>query len=241
MLRFVRSTRTQAWTLAVGLAPLLLVSGDPGARQVAHAQTGFSISWPQCKQGYPPAPFAVAIVGVNHGRPFSQNPCLASEYAWARSGGHQPGLYLNLQFGRSAVGPRRCGPDDTPCLAYNYGYNAAQLSFAYAEIQGVDAASWWLDIEMANPWSKAPNHNVAIIQGAAEYLRGRQRKVGVYSTPRIWREVTMDWRGGLAVWLGGADRLPAAARRCGAERSFGGGELQLIQYRSGKFDGIYLC
>src|SRR6185312_10468487 len=48
----------------------------------APAAQGFDISFPQC--GSPePAPSAFAVVGVNGGRAFTANPCLARQYVWA--------------------------------------------------------------------------------------------------------------------------------------------------------------
>src|SRR5439155_7250878 len=44
--------------------------------------TGYDVSYPQCSSTLPKSP-TFGIVGVNGGRAYATNACLASEYAWA--------------------------------------------------------------------------------------------------------------------------------------------------------------
>src|SRR5260370_42162544 len=57
--------------------------------------TGYVISSPQC----PPKPTAgdFGIIGVNDGRPFTRNPCLAGEVSLAPTT-TIPSLYINTAF-----------------------------------------------------------------------------------------------------------------------------------------------
>jgi hypothetical protein len=59
----------------------LSVSPDATSRTTPSA-LGFDISSPQCG-GPEPSAQAFAVVGVNAGRAFSANPCLARQYVWA--------------------------------------------------------------------------------------------------------------------------------------------------------------
>ncbi len=44
---------------------------------------GYDVSWPQCGGGPLPVDGDLGIVGVNGGKPFEDNPCLAPQYRWA--------------------------------------------------------------------------------------------------------------------------------------------------------------
>ena len=47
-------------------------------------QVGMDVSWPQCGKTLPTTP-AFGIIGVNGGTAANQNPCLATQLAWAKS------------------------------------------------------------------------------------------------------------------------------------------------------------
>jgi hypothetical protein len=208
---------------------------------------GYDIAWPQCNKTYPTNP-AFAVVGVSDGRAFSDNPCFAAEYSWATAAPRAPGVYMNTANpGASSTrwtlqGPKSCGgaSDDVGC-AYNYGWNAAAHAFAYAAAQGVDASSWWIDVETLNTWSTNTATNNADIRGMLEYLQGVGRDVGVYSTASQWAQIT----GGLALdvpnWLAGATSASQAVSWCSAQHSFTGGRVTMVQYPSGLFDGDAFC
>src|SRR5688500_12326059 len=138
-------------------------------------RVGYDVSWPQCDDELPES-FAFAIVGVNGGRPFSQNDCLIEQLEWA---GQDADFYLNTANPGPAISsfwptgqdePRPCDTgrepgDDTHDCSYLYGWNAA--ADAYARVREVfiglhwadedderipGAATWWLDVETANSW-----------------------------------------------------------------------------------------
>src|SRR5687768_4168188 len=56
------------------------------------ATRGYDISYPQCGSPYPANPL-FAIVGINGGKVFSGNPCLASQLAWGGDAAAE--LYVN--------------------------------------------------------------------------------------------------------------------------------------------------
>ncbi|MDE2281571.1 MAG: hypothetical protein KGJ92_02215, partial [Actinomycetales bacterium] len=62
---------------------------------VSPASVGYDISFPQCG-GTLPTGMGFGIVGVNDGRPYTTNPCLATEIQWATSSlAATPQFYVN--------------------------------------------------------------------------------------------------------------------------------------------------
>ncbi|MCA1554738.1 MAG: hypothetical protein LC737_10200, partial [Chloroflexi bacterium] len=122
---------------------------------------GYDISFPQCERGYPSQSFGFGVVGVTHGHAFTYNGCLRDAFRWAQQGtSAPPSLYMNLNYAvgwsaaRGLSGPKgNCERSYAECIAYNYGYNAAQDAFTYAARQGATAQTWWVDVETMNTWS----------------------------------------------------------------------------------------
>lgn len=211
--------------------------------------TGYDISWPQCDTASPALNvYRFGVVGVTSGHAFRNNPCFASQYAWATRTPSPDSVYLNLNedIGTTAAygdaGPYGACAPDTPCHALNYGYNAASSAYTYATQQAPTfvATLWWLDIETENSWSETDlSRNQAIIQGALRFLQvERHFAVGIYSTAPMWREITGSWQNGLPAWVGGGTKSDAKAL-CGA--GFTGGPVYLVQYADGGYDGDYAC
>lgn len=213
--------------------------------------TGYDISFPQCGAAYPASP-AFGIVGVNDGVPYSQNPCLASEYAWASAAPVAPAFYVNISDPGSGApqwnhgGPRSCGgsSDDIGC-AYDFGWTAADQSLTYAVDQTGSPAPhrWWLDVETANTWSPNTAANTAVIHGALDRLTGAAAvtAAGVYSTRYQWNIITGTPSGLQAVpdWVPGASSSAEAATYCA--QSFTGGPVLLFQYPAHGYDGDSVC
>lgn len=211
--------------------------------------SGYDISWPQCNNLYPANP-AFGIVSASNGLAYSDNPCLASEYAWAAGAARAPGFYMNTADPGSqslhwtTPGPKACGgsSDDLGC-AYNYGWNAADYAFAYAANQttGSPTAAWWLDIETSNTWSTNTAANNSDINGMIDYFHAKFLTVGVYSTRFQWTQIT----GGLTLavpnWVAGATSSSQAASWCSGGYSFTGGPVTVVQYPAGSFDGDVAC
>ena len=150
---------------------------------------------------FPAESFGFAIVGVTGGKAFVDNKRLSAGYAWTQFASHTAAtVYMNLNapYGSTVEGhvgsPKACsgtktGAEPTACQGYNYGYQAADHSYRYAQERGVQSALWWLDIEEANSWSKDTAVNAATIQGAIDYLNTKSIRVGIYSMPRMWRTI----------------------------------------------------
>lgn len=224
------------------------------AKPYTTASFGYDISSPQCKNAFPSAAHAFVVIGVNSGRTFRPNNCFATEYDWAaKTSGLTPSIYMNLSYpaGSTALnaldGPAgHCAAADSSCKAYNYGYNAAKYSFDYAGKR--TALVWWLDIELSNTWSARTSLNSRVIQGAVDFFQNKGIVVGAYSSVTQWSKIAgaafkpkLASQPAFANWVFGAKSLAQAPSFCGADHAFGGGNVWLAQYPSGRFDGNYVC
>ena len=239
-----------AAVILVVAAGLIMHTGASATQTVnpyPAGQRGWDISFPQCNYGLPDEYRGFTIVGVNHGRPFTENQCLLTEYSWATLAPMAPSLYINISGAlganadRGNTGPLgTCEPEDTPCIAYNYGFNAAWDAYDHATSIGVSSQYWWLDVETANSWWADTSYNALSIQGAAEFLLLAGKSVGVYSTSYQWSIIAGSYRPGLPVWYATATGYAGAAAYCDDDYDFAGGGVWLVQYY-GEFDENYVC
>jgi hypothetical protein len=228
---------------------------------------GYDVSYPQCGGGLPMGA-TFGVVGVDGGRPYDANPCLPEQISWALGSGRpsyyvntaNPGPRLSSYWPVGQASPRQCtrtSPDSTGC-AYDYGWNAANDSYARAAAAAaavgapdVRASTWWLDVETSNTWeaveygetSKYHANDTAVLEGARAYLRGRGiRVVGVYSTAHQWERITGGARLGKApVWYAGLGGATSAAKRCSPAYSFTGGPVRRTQFLRDGFDANHAC
>ena len=149
--------------------------------------SGYDVSFPQCGQSLSQATVGFAIIGVNHGRPLTQNPCFATQWQWAqRYDGvavyvnmSDPGTGTAIQRGKKIV-------DD--------------LAWRLPSLQIPTGTPVWLDIERDNSWTST-DRSVKVIQTVAEGLAAIGYPVGVYSTPVHWLQITFSTRVELPVWV----------------------------------------
>ncbi|HEU5033249.1 MAG TPA: hypothetical protein VFT62_00665 [Mycobacteriales bacterium] len=148
---------------------------------------GIDVSWPQCGNGgLPDLQTGFVAVGVNNGRPFTTNPCLADQVAYAKS--HTGyAAYLNIDAPR--VG------DPTA-----YGRKAAVDGLARARAAGLHTAVLWLDVEVVNHWAD-PATNIAVISGAVRALEAHHVTAGIYSSQPMWQQITGGVDPRTPVWL----------------------------------------
>jgi hypothetical protein len=222
---------------------------------------GFDISYPQCGKPYPRNP-AFGIVGVNGGKVFSVNPCLAGQIAWG--GGTRTELYINTGnpgpelstfWPSGQTVPRVCDandPDTADC-AFDYGWNAAKHSFetaqtAYQQLgltASPAATTWWLDVETSNTWRTDAALNNAALEGEVAYLRdvAGVTKLGFYSTTVQWNAITGGTKAFAPApsWGAGAPTEKVAKQHCTSTAGFTGGRLALVQYPYQGFDANVRC
>jgi hypothetical protein len=214
---------------AAALGAAVLAAGV-GSAAFALGRYGNDISWPQCGGAFP-AKAGFGIIGVNGGRPFTQNPCLAAEWRWALTNKGAPAYYMNLS---------NPGTSDPA----GYGAQAAAYALSYASTQtGASSAVshvWWIDVETANTWSSSQAANAAVVQGALSYLKQHTSKsVGIYSTGYQWGVITGGVHLGAPVWAAGASSAASAPSMCGT--GFTGRPVKVVQYPAGAYDGDYRC
>jgi hypothetical protein len=271
---------------AMPLAPV------PSPLRFPAGSLGYDINWPQCVgptssstvplPGPPDYPsgsvdYTVAVVGVDGWAVGSPNPCLKAEVAWAAKANKPAGAPYDLYMFLNSPSPSDTIDEEGPagtcadagtrrasCLAYNYGYNSAELAKQYASSEGASSPMWWLDIEndlCGQYWSCDPRLNALTIQGSIDYLHAQKLTVGIYSTVVQWRGIT----GGyvptgpqIPIWVAGAlwtsppyparfGYLPPSrlAPYCGPKYAFAGGSTWLLQETPGPnnypFDPDYAC
>jgi hypothetical protein len=236
------------------------------ARTVSVSTPGYDVSYPQCQTTLPAGSFGV--VGVDGGRPYDVNACLAAEIASAATHGPpayyvnaaNPGPAMSTHWPAGQSSPRVCAPStlDSSGCSYDYGVNAAADSYARAAAAAtsvgaaaVSGATWWLDAETGNTWESLEfgqtaasyANDTAALTGMRDYLRGQGvRTVGVYSTAHQWGQITGRASLGRApVWYAGLGGPSSAAAHCGPAFSFTGGPVRLTQYAKGGFDADNAC
>jgi major membrane immunogen (membrane-anchored lipoprotein) len=191
------------------------------ATPIPPTSIGYDISFPQCSEAVPPSP-GFGIVGVNAGHPFSVNPCLARELAWAQGAVNpNPGFYANADnpgpsfatnWPTSQQTPKVCSGADSVACSYDYGWNAARLAFANAvgaersngsssPSAAAVAAPWWLDVETGNKWqtielgrsAATGRYDEMAIEGMiASFTAIGVTKLGIYSTSQQWGVITVS-------------------------------------------------
>ena len=224
--------------------------------------TGYDISWPECGGAMPPSS-QISIVGVDDGHPFSQNPCLQQEAAWASTAAQRAQyMVVDSPVGWTSAhvlqyayhGPAGdCGDTDYACQSFNWGYNAAYADVQYADSQGATSRQWWLDVELptstsidpsgaqcytANFWICDPKLNSIVVIAAAAALEAQGKQVGVYSTKSQWKAITGGLPLGLPIWIAGYDN-PAPTYCDPANAStywFAFGRPELVQSLPAAFD-----
>ncbi len=206
-------------------------------------QTGYDISYPQCGGTTPPGSFG--IVGVNGGRPFTNNSCLAAEYAAAPKT-IAPSLYINTGYStayRNSITAacstlsRSVSGTSRQVQAWAVGCSEADTSVSYATQQGAGSpAAWWLDIETANSWSSSNlSLNRYAIQGAATRLGQSGLPVGLYSSASMWSAIT----GASFTPAGVAADWDAAGGSCATP--FSASPVWLVQSTTSGFDVDLAC
>ena len=166
-------------------APRVVATGQPATR--LSAAWGVDVSWPQCDPGaLPNLADGFVAVGVNDGKPFTDNPCLATQVAYAKAHSGYT-AYINIDAPR--------GVDPTA-----YGRRVAVDGLARAIAAGLQTPVLWLDVEVANHWVD-PATNVAVLRAAVRTLQRHHVTAGIYSSQAMWQRIADGVDPGTPVWL----------------------------------------
>ena len=231
------------------MAVTVLASADhaKAAGGLPSGAYGYDVSWPQCGADLPaPGSFDFAIVGVNGGKAFTQNPCLDSQFTWAQTGTSRtvPGLYVNTNSAPKNYRGSGCARRDTNCHNLEYGKAAALNALAYAEAQGAGLAEWyWLDVETENSWSRDKAANSQVLRGMYEVLRDNGKNVGIYSTAYQYGRIagTYSPAAGIPLWIAGwSVATDDHAADCLTAPTFAGGTTAILQWTR-TYDENYVC
>lgn len=198
---FIRSIRLTPVIPVLALAAWIATPTGAWAASDPYpaGHSGYDVSYPQCP-GTTAPPGDFAIVGVNGGRPFSNNGCLAGELAAAPST-VAPSLYLNAAYSGAyrrqidsacSTLSRSVAGTSGQRQAWAIGCSEADWSSGYASSSGAaNIAMWWVDVEVGNSWSSNDlTLNRYAINGAASRLEQTGLPVGVYSTASMWATIT---------------------------------------------------
>lgn len=148
--------------------------------------SGYDVSHPQCSSQLPSKAVGFVIVGLNKGKPFSENPCFEKQWAWAKT--HQAAaVYINT-----------ADPGDSDPNAY--GQKIATDTLSRLEKFGVPkTVPVWLDVELHNTWTET-SRSVSVITEAMHLISSAGYHVGIYSTTAHWMEITMNAKLGVPTW-----------------------------------------
>ncbi len=189
--------------MALGSAAWAEAPATAAPRFAPAGSIGHDVSYPQCGKALPVGAFGV--VGVNGGKPFSANKCLAEQYAWATALPYPAMVYLNTSNpgAVSAYWPKtptseggatcvNTASTSDPGCAYIYGRRAAASALQVAATAAVAKdTTWWLDVETANSWDGNGVANTAVLQGMFDYLRASGvAQVGLYAASSHWPAIT---------------------------------------------------
>ena len=149
--------------------------------------SGYDISYPQCGQQLSEAFVGFAIVGLNYGRPFTANPCFATQWQWART--HDAvAVYINMSDPGSGTARQR-------------GARIVQDVIQRLPDNNVPVGTpVWLDIERENSWTDS-QRSVEVIQTVVTGLTKAGYPVGIYAAPTHWLEIAFNARIKIPVWL----------------------------------------
>ncbi|MGI9145275.1 MAG: hypothetical protein ACR2IK_01785 [Chloroflexota bacterium] len=239
--------------VAIDVAPTASAQRIPSA-------TGYDASFPECGEAMPLPAFG--IVGVNGGRAFTPNVCLAQEYAWALTSKSpvQPHVAFYINTGNPGPGvsphwpangtatPQPCDGSASVACAYDYGWLAAEDALSRARTVAGGLATqvpWWLDVEVENSWSADKAANSADLQGAMAALRQfGVASVGIYGLSSGWDEIIGAGPPNAPFvsvpnWRPGAKTAAEAPTWCA--RPVPGGKVEFAPPRDRHINAKYAC
>jgi len=205
-------------------------------------RVGVDISYPNCAEPSPGG-HAFAVIGLNAGRPFTTNPCFASEWAAA---GPPRSIYINTAYSpiltrhvSAGCAAAASAEGFRPALGRAYAVGCSEAAAALEQLGSIKAEAVWLDVEPDNSWSSRRMLNAAAIRGILEHLLAQSPRpsIGIYSNAAYWEQIVGRWRQlSVPEWIAtGAPDPP------GCPTGFAAGPVWLAQSNDGTQDHDTVC
>ena len=192
--------------------------------------SGYDISYPQCSGDLPSKFVGFAIVGLNGGKPFTENKCFKRQWEWA------------LTYDAVAIYINTADPGTQSPV--RYGKRVAKDTLKRLDKYDIEPGTpIWLDVETYNTWSGA-DRAVQVLTELTIDLTAAGYPVGIYAPPVHWFEITGNANVGTPLWLaiGPYPDVPsgvAAAKKACNRNAFGGKTPDMVQFVA-TVDGVTL-
>jgi hypothetical protein len=192
--------------------------------------SGYDISYPQCSGELPSKFVGFAIVGLNGGKPFTENKCFKRQWEWA------------LTYDAVAIYINTADPGTQSPV--RYGKRVAKDTLKRLDKYDIEPGTpVWLDVETYNTWSGA-DRAVQVLTELTIDLTAAGYPVGIYAPPVHWFEITGNANVGTPLWLaiGPYPDVPsgvAAAKKACNRNAFGGKTPDMVQFVA-TVDGVTL-
>jgi hypothetical protein len=187
--------------------------------------SGYDISYPQCGHYLSESFVGFAIVGLNYGRPFTQNPCFATQWQWAQT--HDGvAVYVNMSDPGTGTARQRGERIVTDLLQRLPSHDIRM------------GTPIWLDVEMDNSWTNT-ERSIVVIQSVVSGLTKAGYPVGIYAAPTHWLEIAFNARVKIPVWVAlgyysSTAKGVADAKQACEEPAFGDRKPAIVQFVSGE-------
>jgi hypothetical protein len=192
--------------------------------------SGYDVSYPQCGKALPNKFVGFTIIGLNGGKPFTENKCFQKQWDWA------------LTHDAVAVYINTADPGDESPV--RYGEKIAKDALKRLDKYGINAGTpVWLDVETYNTWTSA-DRAVQVLTELAIDLTAAGYPVGIYAPPVHWYEITGNANVGMPLWLAigpypDVESGVVAAKEACKETAFGGKSPDMVQFVA-TVDGVAL-
>jgi hypothetical protein len=197
----------------------------------------------------PPPSATFVVIGLTNGPAFHPNPCLLEQVDFARAQHLWTAAYAVVTYPTRGQLRRYgdAGPyDGGTRLGRLRNTGVAQARRNVVEMHAVALRSpiVWMDVEPVSapaPWSHRVGANRAVLEGTLAAYRRAGLRVGVYSTPTMWRNIVGRVRYGLPEWrTAGLSTRSSALTMCRRHR-FQGGRAVVAQWYSAREDFDLIC
>lgn len=242
-------------------APSATASAIPDPGPSGRLVQGRDISWPNCPPGLgiparrtlgkplPPAGTGFVVIGLTNGPGFYPNPCLGDQVARAASLRLPAAAYAVVTYPMGDelerygdAGPRNSR--DRLGRLFNVGWAQGAANVASLIGTGLESPIVWVDVEPVRPpapWSGDVRANRAVVEGTLAAYRRAGLRVGIYSTPYLWRSVMGDVGYGLPEWRPAGQQDRRAALALCTRGMIQGGDAVLVQWATTDIDFNVLC